>query len=124
VARRVAEAEGVPEARLALGGLVLDGAARVADVASEEATLSIFLGLLGGGKKRKKKTYTTPKKVKSKYKNTPLATLRYYNVKDDGKVEKMRQECPHPMCGVGVFLAKHHDRYYCGKCSRQYTFET
>lgn len=120
---RVAEAEGLPEARLSMGGLVLDGEARVSELVEEEATLSIFLGLLGGGKKRKKKTYTTPKKVKAKYKNTPLATLKYYNVKEDGKVEKVRQECPHPMCGVGVFMAEHRDRYYCGKCSRQYLKE-
>ena len=36
--------------------------------------------LLGGGKKRKKKVYTTPKKIKHKRKKVKLAVLKYYEV--------------------------------------------
>jgi len=32
-----------------------------------------------------------------------------------GKVTRNRKECP--TCGKGIFLAKHMDRLYCGKCA-------
>ncbi len=32
----------------------------------------------GGGKKRKKKNYTTPKKIKHKHRKVKLAVLKYY----------------------------------------------
>ena len=34
----------------------------------------------GGGKKRKKKNYTTPKKIKHKRKKVKLSVLKYYKV--------------------------------------------
>jgi ubiquitin len=52
------------------------------------------LRLRGGGKKRKKKVYTTPKKIKHKRKKTKLAVLKYYKVDGDGKIERLRRECP------------------------------
>ena len=36
--------------------------------------------LLGGGKKRKKKVYTTPKKIKHKRKKVKLSVLKFYKV--------------------------------------------
>jgi small subunit ribosomal protein S27Ae len=45
-----------------------------------EATLHLALRLLGAGKKRKKKVYTTPKKIKHKRKKVKLSTLKYYKV--------------------------------------------
>ena len=36
--------------------------------------------LLGGGKKRKKKVYTTPKKIKHKRKKVKLSVLKFYEV--------------------------------------------
>lgn len=39
------------------------------------------LRLRGGGKKRKKKVYTKPKKIKHKHKKSKLATLKYYQVR-------------------------------------------
>jgi small subunit ribosomal protein S27Ae len=48
------------------------------------ATLHLALRLLGAGKKRKKKVYTTPKKIKHKRKKVKLSTLKYYKV---GKLE-------------------------------------
>lgn len=73
--------------------------------------------LLGGGKKRKKKTYTKPKKLKHKHKKVKLAVLKYYKISGDGKVERLRRECPEATCGTGVFMAAHSDRMYCGRCS-------
>jgi ubiquitin len=54
----------------------------------------LVLRLRGGGKKRKKKVYTTPKKIKHKRKKTKLAVLKYYKVDGDGKIERLRRECP------------------------------
>jgi ubiquitin-small subunit ribosomal protein S27Ae len=52
------------------------------------------LRLRGGGKKRKKKVYSTPKKIKHKRKKVKLAVLKYYKVDGDGKIERLRRECP------------------------------
>jgi len=52
------------------------------------------LRLRGGAKKRKKKVYTTPKKIKHKRMKTKLAVLKYYKVDGDGKIERLRRECP------------------------------
>lgn len=55
----------------------------------EECTLHLNLELLGGGKKRKKKTYTKPKKIKRKHKKVKLAVLKYYRVDQaSGKVTR------------------------------------
>ncbi|CAH8499877.1 unnamed protein product [Schistosoma margrebowiei] len=76
--------------------------------------------LRGGGKKRKKKNYTTPKKIKHKKKKVKLATLKFYKVDSNGKVTRLRRECPNEKCGAGVFMASHFDREYCGKCTLTY----
>lgn len=68
----------------------------------------------GGAKKRKKKTYTKPKKIKHKHKTVKLATLRYYQVGDNLKVTRLRTECT--TCGPGVRMAMHKMRFYCGRC--------
>ncbi|KAL1922371.1 uncharacterized protein VTP21DRAFT_9910 [Calcarisporiella thermophila] len=88
-----------------------------------ESTLHLSLALLGGGKKRKKKTYTTPKKIKHKRKKVKLAVLKYYKVDANGKITRLRRECPNETCGAGVFMAWHPDRQYCGKCSLTYVFK-
>merc|ERR1712137_1022084 len=77
-------------------------------------TLHLVLRLRGGKKKRKKKKYTTPKKIKHKRKKVKLSVLNYYKVDDNGKVETLRKWCTDPQCGVGVFMANHQDRLYCG----------
>nr|AAW27847.1 SJCHGC02785 protein [Schistosoma japonicum]CAX72385.1 putative small subunit ribosomal protein S27Ae [Schistosoma japonicum]CAX72388.1 putative small subunit ribosomal protein S27Ae [Schistosoma japonicum]CAX79446.1 putative small subunit ribosomal protein S27Ae [Schistosoma japonicum]CAX79447.1 putative small subunit ribosomal protein S27Ae [Schistosoma japonicum] len=76
--------------------------------------------LLGGGKKRKKKNYTTPRKIKHKKKKVKLATLKFYKVDSNGKITRLRRECPSEKCGAGVFMASHFDREYCGKCALTY----
>ncbi|GEM_PF-391537 len=37
----------------------------------------------------------------------------YYKV-ENGKVIRLKRECP--KCGPGVFMAEHKDRRHCGKC--------
>ena len=89
---------------------------------SAESTLHLVLRLRGGAKKRKKKNYTTPKKVKHKHEKVGLAACKYYSVDDNGKIHRLRRECPAEECGAGVFMAAHYDRQYCGKCGLTYMF--
>ena len=52
-----------------------------------------------------------------------LAVLKFYNVNDDGKVNRLRRECPNEGCGPGVFMAQHFDRQHCGRCHLTYMFK-
>ena len=79
----------------------------------EQSTFYLTLGLLGG-KKGKKKNYTTKKKNKHKHKSTKLSTLKYYSIDKDNKVARARKVCA--QCGPGFFMAKNIDRHYCGRC--------
>jgi small subunit ribosomal protein S27Ae len=80
----------------------------------QESTVFVSAPLLGG--KRKKKVFTTKKKNKHIHKKEKLATLKLYSVKG-GDVIRNRKVCPmSPECGPGVFMSKHYDRYYCGRC--------
>ena len=88
----------------------------------KESTLHLVLRLRGGAKKRKKKTYTKPKKNKHKRRKVKLAYLQFYKVDGDGKVTRLRKECPNAECGAGVFMANHFDRHYCGKCGLTYVY--
>ena len=72
---------------------------------------------------RRPQNYTKPKKIAHKHKKYPLATLKFYRVDDDGKITRLRRECPHENCGAGVFMATHFDRHYCGKCGLTYKHE-
>ena len=51
-----------------------------------------------------------------------LAVLKYYKVDENGKITRLRRECPAESCGAGVFMASHFDRQYCGKCCLTYVF--
>merc|ERR1712038_220685 len=99
-------------------GTILDNAdATLEDFGIQaESTIQIVAPVLGGGRKRKKKVYTTPKKIKHKRVKVKLATLKYYKVDDNGKLERKRKECPMEVCGAGIFMANMSDRQYCGKC--------
>merc|ERR1712088_775446 len=57
--------------------------------------------------------YNIPKKNKHKNKKEKLRVLKYYKVDDNGKVTRLRKECP--VAGPGCFMANHADRYYSGK---------
>jgi len=71
----------------------------------------ILVPLRGGKKKRKKKNYTKPKKIKHIRKKTKLKVLTYYSV-SEGFVTKLRKDSPE---SPGCFMAEHGDRLTCGK---------
>ena len=83
-----------------------------------QATVFLTCGLDGGAKKRKKKVYTKPKKVPHKHKKVKLAVLKFYKVDGNNKVVRLRKESP--VCGPGVFMATHFNRYHCGKSGVTY----
>ncbi|TKS85884.1 S27a Ubiquitin carboxyl extension protein 80 Ubiquitin 40S ribosomal protein [Collichthys lucidus] len=72
--------------------------AKIQDKEGESPTLHLVLRLRGGAKKRKKKSYTTPKKNKHKRKKVKLAVLKYYKVDENGKIHRLRRECPADEC--------------------------
>merc|ERR1711982_35997 len=110
--------------RLQFAGETLDEEKTLGDyLIEEEATIQIIHPVLGGGRKRKKKVYTTPKKIKHKRKKVKLATLKYYKIDGDGKIERLRRECPNETCGAGIFMAAMHNRQYCGRCHLTSVFD-
>jgi len=124
--RALAEEKGVCVAEhcLVFAGQPLgdDLCSLVACGVTEESTIHVVPTLPGGAKKRKKKNYTTPKKNKHKKKKVKLSVLKYYKVDENGKITRLRRECPNKDCGAGVFMAGHFDRQYCGKCCLTFVF--
>jgi len=87
------------------------------------STLHLVLSLEGGKKKKKRKVYVSKKKNKHRHKSVKLHTLKFYSLKDD-KVVRLRKVCTKsPRCGPGTFMAKHVNRFYCGKCHFTYKLD-
>merc|ERR1711981_531356 len=116
---------GMVEGRLVTGTAQLDDDEETLENFGvvEDTNIQVLLPLLGGGRKRKKKVYTTPKKIKHKRVKVKLATLKMYKVDDNGKLERKRKECPHETCGADIFMSNHKDRHYCGKCQLTMKFD-
>merc|ERR1712125_294192 len=124
IKQRIEELEGIPcdQQRLSVAtSTLLDGRTLSEFGVEDLSVIELSLALEGGRKKKKKKTYTKPKKVKHTNKKVKLAVLKYYKVDPrTHKIERLKRECPSPECGAGIFMANHYDRQYCGKCHLTY----
>ena len=125
--QKIEELEGIPASAQRLSfatSTLVDGRQLSEFELTENAVVRLALGVDGGRKKKKKKTYTKPKKIAHKPKKIKLAVLKYYKVDPrTQKIERLKRECPAPECGPGVFMANHYDRQYCGRCHLTYMFK-
>ena len=108
------------EMRLMFAGKTLQAESTLEEFGvMQDSTIDAVLSLKGGKKKKKRKQYTSAKKNKHRHKNVQLRTLVYYSINlEDKKVVRQRSYCPNKSCGPGTRLAKHKDRYHCGKCGK------
>ncbi len=51
-----------------------------------------------------KNVVVDPKKIKHQPKKVKMSVLKHYKVDSDGKMKRLRHECPSPQCGPAVFV--------------------
>uniref|UniRef100_A0A0A9YPA9 Ubiquitin-40S ribosomal protein S27a n=1 Tax=Lygus hesperus TaxID=30085 RepID=A0A0A9YPA9_LYGHE len=81
------------------------------------AVFDLSISLEAGAKKRKR-VYTTPKRVKHKGKKIKMRILNCFTFVNDD-IELNRLECDR--CGAGYYMANHKVRHTCGNCGRTIT---
>ncbi|XP_075530279.1 uncharacterized protein LOC142563584 [Dermacentor variabilis] len=78
--------------------------------------MQVKMTLMMHQRRRNRKSPDTKKAVLSRHVNA------CFSVDENGKITRLRRECPSEDCGAGVFMAAHFDRQYCGKCCLTYVY--